>query len=61
MKWTRNGEDYSLEPQITLLLDESADYVAVFEPDGLEFDELPVSQTEEAPLAPRPGVHIGHL
>ena len=62
VKWTRNGEDYSLEPQITLLLDESADYVAVFEPDGLEFDELPVSQTEEeAPLAPRPGVHIGHL
>ncbi|MBO7670796.1 MAG: hypothetical protein J6S60_09435 [Oscillospiraceae bacterium] len=62
VKWTRNGEDYSLEPQITLLLDESADYVAVFEPDGLEFDELPVPQAaEEAPLAPHPGIQIGHL
>ena len=33
VKWTRNGEDYSTEPQITVLLDESADYVAVFEED----------------------------
>ena len=33
VKWTKNGEDYSAEPQITLLLDESADYVAVFEED----------------------------
>ena len=31
VKWTKNGEDYSTEPMITLLLDESADYVAVFE------------------------------
>ncbi len=33
VKWTKNGEDYSTEPQITVLLDESADYVAVFEED----------------------------
>ncbi len=33
VKWTKNGEDYSTEPVITLLLDESADYVAVFEED----------------------------
>ena len=33
VKWTRNGEDFSTEPQITLLLDESADYIAVFEED----------------------------
>lgn len=29
--WTKNGEPFSTEPQITLLLDESADYIAVFE------------------------------
>ncbi len=34
VKWTKNGEDFSTEPQITLLLDESADFVAVFEEDG---------------------------
>lgn len=34
VKWTRNGEDYSTEPVVTLLLDESADYVAVFEEDA---------------------------
>ncbi len=33
VKWTRNGEDFSTEPVVTLLLDESADYVAVFEED----------------------------
>ena len=33
VKWTKNGEDYSTEPVITLLLEESADYVAVFEED----------------------------
>ena len=33
VKWTKNGEDYSTEPVITVLLDESADYVAVFEED----------------------------
>ncbi len=33
VKWTRNGEDYSVEPVVTLLLDESADFVAVFEED----------------------------
>lgn len=31
VKWKKNGEDYSTEPQITVLLDESADFVAVFE------------------------------
>ncbi len=31
VKWTKNGEDFSTEPQITVLLDESADFVAVFE------------------------------
>ena len=31
VKWTKNGEDYSSEPIITVLLDESADFVAVFE------------------------------
>ena len=34
VKWTKNGEDFSTEPQITLLLDESAEFVAVFEEDG---------------------------
>ena len=33
VKWTKNGEDFSTEPQITLLLDESADFIAVFEED----------------------------
>ena len=33
VKWTRNGEDFSAEPVITVLLDESTDYVAVFEED----------------------------
>jgi len=33
VKWTKNGEDFSAEPQITVLLDESADFVAVFEED----------------------------
>ena len=31
VKWTKNGEDYSTEPVITMLLEESADFVAVFE------------------------------
>ena len=31
VKWTKNGEDFSTEEQITVLLDESADYIAVFE------------------------------
>ena len=33
VKWTKNGEDYSTDAQITVLLDESADYVAVSEED----------------------------
>lgn len=33
VKWTKNGEDFSTESVITVLLDESADYVAVFEED----------------------------
>ena len=33
VKWTRNGEDFSKDAMITVLLDESADYVAVFEED----------------------------
>ncbi len=33
VKWTKDGADFSTEPQITVLLDESADYVAVFEED----------------------------
>ena len=31
VKWTKNGADYSTEPVITVLLEESADFVAVFE------------------------------
>ena len=34
VKWTKNGEDFSTEAQVTLLLDESAEYVAVFEEDA---------------------------
>lgn len=30
-KWTKNGEDFAVTPQVTVLLDESAEYVAVFE------------------------------
>ena len=33
VKWTKNGEDYSTEPVITVELNESADYIAVFEED----------------------------
>ncbi len=33
VKWMKNGEDYSTDPIITVLLDESADFVAVFEED----------------------------
>ena len=33
VKWTKNGEDFSTEPVITVLLDESAEYIAVFEED----------------------------
>ena len=33
VKWMKNGEDFSVEPIITVLLDESADFVAVFEKD----------------------------
>ena len=33
VKWTKNGEDFSTQPQITLVLDESAEYLAVFEED----------------------------
>ena len=34
VKWMKNGEDFSTEPVITVLLDESADFVAVFEEDA---------------------------
>ena len=41
VKWMKDGEDFSSEPQITVLLDESADYVAVFEQlpvkDGIDY------------------------
>ena len=33
VKWMKNGEDFSTESLITVLLDESAEYVAVFEED----------------------------
>ena len=33
VKWMKNGEDFSAEPVVTVLLDESADFVAVFEED----------------------------
>ena len=33
VKWTKDGEDYSTEPVITLELTESADFIAVFEED----------------------------
>ena len=33
VKWTKNGEDFSTEPVITLVLDESAEFIAVFEED----------------------------
>ena len=33
VKWMKNGEDFSTDPQFTVLLDESAEYVAVFEED----------------------------
>lgn len=31
VKWTKNGEDFSTEPILTVTLDESADYLAIFE------------------------------
>jgi len=33
VKWMKNGEDFSTEPVITVQLEESADFVAVFEED----------------------------
>ena len=33
VKWTKDGEDYSTEPAITVTLDENTEYVAVFEED----------------------------
>lgn len=33
VKWTKDGKDFSTDAQITVLLDESADYAAVFEED----------------------------
>ena len=33
VKWTKNGEDLSTEPVVTVMLDESADFIAVFEED----------------------------
>ena len=38
-KWTKDGEDYSAEPVVTVLLDESADFVAVFVEDEGAADE----------------------
>ncbi len=36
VKWTKNGEDFSTEATVTLLLEESAEFVAVFEdPDSV--------------------------
>ena len=34
VKWTKNGEEYSTDPVITVLLDESTDFTAVFEEDS---------------------------
>ncbi|MBQ2657214.1 MAG: hypothetical protein IJF87_01425 [Erysipelotrichaceae bacterium] len=35
VKWTKNGEDYSTDVEITVEFDESADFIAVFEyPEG---------------------------
>ena len=33
VKWTKDGKDFSTEPVITVMLDESADFVAVFDED----------------------------
>lgn len=33
VKWTKDGQDFSTDPIIVVLLDESADFVAVFEED----------------------------
>ena len=33
VKWTKDGEDYGTDPQITVELTESADFIAVFEDD----------------------------
>ena len=33
VKWTKDGEDFSTDPMITVLLDESAEFTAVFEED----------------------------
>ncbi len=48
IKWTKDGADYSDEPQITVLLDESADYVAVFESDEYSGAYLDPDVGEEA-------------
>ncbi|MBQ6540819.1 MAG: M15 family metallopeptidase [Oscillospiraceae bacterium] len=36
VRWTKNGEDFSTEAVITVNLDESADYIAVFE-EGIDY------------------------
>ncbi len=35
VKWMKNGEEFSADPIITVLLDESAEFIAVFEEDPL--------------------------
>ena len=40
VKWTKNGEDFSEDAEITVNLDESADFIAVFEEDGAGIDYL---------------------
>lgn len=53
IKWTKNGEDYSTEPQITVNLDESAQFVAVFTWPGMANPWRDATEEEARELCPK--------
>ena len=57
VKWKKDGEDFSDEPVITVLLDDSADFVAVFEEDeGLDAES--VNQGVQASITYLGGLYV---
>ncbi|MBQ2058147.1 MAG: hypothetical protein II488_00070, partial [Firmicutes bacterium] len=56
VKWTKNGEDISTEPQITVEVGEDSDFVAVFDVDENYVDPLEVLNGSYS--AGRPGAEV---
>ncbi|MBQ1907387.1 MAG: hypothetical protein II173_04365 [Firmicutes bacterium] len=56
VKWTKNGEDISTEPQITVEVGEDSDFVAVFDVDEDYVDPLEVLNGSYS--AGRPGAEV---